>query len=62
MKIRMLKTKNGSPDGMAVLTYAEDRVYELPEDLARVFIKQKWAKRLRTTKDAGAAPENKKSP
>ena len=55
----MLKTKNGSPDGMAVLTYAEDRVYELPEDLARVFIKQKWAKRLRETKDVGRAPENK---
>ena len=59
MKIRMLKTKNGSPDGLAVLTYDEDKVYELPEDLARVFIKQKWAKRLRETKDVGRAPENK---
>lgn len=59
MKIRMLKTMNGSPDGIRVRTYIEDLVYDLPESLAKVFTKQKWGKRLRSTKNTNGAPENK---
>ncbi len=55
----MLKTMNGSPDGIQVMTYVEDRVYDLPESLAKVFTKQKWGKRLRATKNTNGAPENK---
>lgn len=38
VKIRMLKSENGSPYGTAVFRYIKDETYEIPESLAEVFI------------------------
>lgn len=63
MKVKMHRTCFGSPDGMRVDEYQKSVTYDLPEELARVFLKQRWAtpalKNSRRTKDAGSAPENK---
>ena len=63
MKVKMHRTCFGSPDGMRVDEYQKGATYDLPEELARVFLKQRWAtpalKKSRRTKDMGAAPENK---
>jgi len=62
MRIKMLTTQNGSPDGVSVRQYREGQVYEVPEALGRVFVRHRWASRVvpaRRGKDAGAAPENK---
>ncbi len=61
MKLKMLKTAAGSPDGLTVLRYERHAEVEVPEALARVFCGQGWARPLKParTKDAGAAPENK---
>lgn len=40
MKIKMLKTKKGSPDGITVNTYFEGQDYDMPNSLADVFINQ----------------------
>lgn len=42
MKVKMLKTKAGSPDGIEVRTYQEGEVYDLPLSLSDVFIREKW--------------------
>ena len=36
-KVKMLKTSEGSPDGMIVNRYEKGKVYELPERLAKRF-------------------------
>ncbi len=65
MKIKMLETRMGSPDGVSVLSYSEGEQYELPDGLAQVFIAEGWAKavdgrvKANRKKDRGAAPENK---
>ena len=58
MKLKMLETRSGSPDGVSTVLYERDREYELPDDLAYVFIKEKWARTV-GKKDFGSAPENK---
>ncbi len=58
MKLKMLETRSGSPDGVSTVLYEKDREYELPDDLACVFIKEKWARTV-GKKDLGPAPENK---
>lgn len=58
MKLKMLETRSGSPDGVSTVLYEKDREYELPDDLACVFIKEKWARTV-GKKDLGSAPENK---
>lgn len=40
MKIKMLKTKKGSPDGAIVNTYLVGREYDMPDSLADVFVDQ----------------------
>lgn len=40
MKIKMLETKKGSPDGINVKTYIAGQVYEIPASLANVFVNQ----------------------
>ncbi len=57
----MLKTRQGSPDGIAVNTYISGEMVDVPDELARVFIQQRWARKVTkpTTKDRGKAPENK---
>lgn len=44
MKIKILKTMDGSPDGSHVLTYKEGETYDVPEGLAKVFLREKWGK------------------
>ncbi len=58
MKLKMLETRSGSPDGVSTVLYEKDREYELPDDLACVFVKEKWAQTI-GKKDLGSAPENK---
>lgn len=43
MKIRMLQTQKGSPDGIQVNEYEQGKKYDLPESLAEVFLDNKWA-------------------
>lgn len=43
MKIRMLLTKRGSPDGITVLEYEAGRKYDIPAPLATIFLAQGWA-------------------
>lgn len=40
MKVLMTKTQKGSPDGITIIEYQEGTVYDIPEDLAKVFVKQ----------------------
>lgn len=68
VKIKMLETRTGSPDGMTVRSYARGEQYELPDGLAQVFVSEGWGKQVQERgrkpvvrkKNAGAAPENKK--
>ncbi len=64
MKLKMLKTCLGSPDGRRVVEYLKGETHDLPADLAQVFVSQGWARApgsrtARRTKNAGSAPENK---
>ena len=43
MKVRMVKTVNGSPDGIEVRQYAAGAKYDVPAGLATVFLAQGWA-------------------
>jgi len=45
MRLVMLRTVRGSPDGAQVLTYEADREYEVPDSLTRVFLAEGWARR-----------------
>lgn len=60
MKIKMLKTRSGSPDGIIVNTYTSGETVEMPDELAHVFIRHRWARKLPAVKNLGKAPENKK--
>ena len=40
MQIRMLRTQRGSPDGLEVRLYEAGRKYDVPAELAAVFIGQ----------------------
>jgi len=64
MKLKMLQTRSGSPDGVTVNRYERGAVYEVPAALAEVFLDQGWARRAAPprSKNAGAAPENKAAP
>ena len=61
MKIKMLKTRQGSPDGISVNTYISGETMDVPDELARIFIGQRWARRVskKAVKNRGKAPENK---
>jgi hypothetical protein len=73
MKLRMTRTRRGSPDGVRVETYEKGEVYGFrtggERSLAAVFLREGWAvevlpkpksaKAKRRRKDLGAAPENK---
>jgi len=39
----MLSTERGSPDGTHVYTYVSGVEYDLPPDLAAVFLRERWA-------------------
>jgi hypothetical protein len=44
MKIQMVTTERGSPDGNTVLEYEAGEEYEVPEELGEVFVREGWAK------------------
>lgn len=43
MKVRMLTTKRGSPDGLEIREYEAGQKYDLPDRLAGIFLSQDWA-------------------
>ncbi len=73
MTIEMLENRAGSPDGKSVSAYQAGRRYrvpqDIPEDLAGVFIENRWARKCEPElkdkgfseehKNAGRAPQNK---
>lgn len=69
LKVKMLATTPGSPDGIRVISYREGEVYELPDNLAKAFVDAMHVAELATgkpinhavnqTKMVAAAPENK---
>lgn len=63
MKIKMLKTRQGSPDGMIVNTYTSGETVDIPDELAQVFIRHRWARKITVAgvKDQGQVAENKKT-
>lgn len=42
MRVRMKETRKGSPDGLTISEYVAGRVYEIPFDLASVFVREGW--------------------
>lgn len=46
VKVRMLQTQRGSPDGVHVHVYEQGQTYDLPESLAVVFLRQQWAEEV----------------
>ncbi len=45
MKVLMLVSKKGSPDGIRVYLYESAKKYDLPEHLANIFITEGWAEK-----------------
>lgn len=43
MKIRMLETKKGSPDGIRINEYEIGKKYDIPKSLAEAFLRAGWA-------------------
>lgn len=43
MRVRMLQAQRGSPDGINVFEYKAGEKYELPDELAMIFLKYGWA-------------------
>jgi hypothetical protein len=65
MKIRMLKTMRGSPNGVDIFVYREGEEYDLSRDaraldLANVFLREGWAESAE--KPAPKPVEDKKTP
>ena len=62
MQVEIIKTRQGSPNGYDVKTYKEGEVCDMPDALAKVFLKQKWAKKaVPENKDNGGSSDNKMS-
>lgn len=40
MKVRMKEDKQGSPDGINVIDYKKGKVYDMPDELAKPWIKK----------------------
>ena len=40
MKVRMKEDKQAAPDGINIIDYKKGRTYDMPEELAKEFIKQ----------------------
>ncbi|WP_143123680.1 hypothetical protein [Thermoactinomyces sp. DSM 45892] len=67
MRIRMIRTMPGSPDGMKIYIYEADQVYDLPSSLARTFLEEGWARedkaidKIPEVKASGKKPTRKRS-
>jgi hypothetical protein len=58
MRIRVTKTTRAAPDGVTVRSYRAGETAEMPEELARVFLREGWGREA-DAKDLEAAPANK---
>jgi len=58
MRVQMRGTHRGSPDGINVESYEEGKSYDLPSDLAEVFVREGWAVAV----EAPPAPAPKTEP
>lgn len=44
MRVAVVKTTDASPDGILVRTYEAGQTYEMPADLASVFLREGWGR------------------
>ncbi len=58
MRILVTKTTRAAPDGVTVRSYRAGETVEMPEDLARVFLREGWGREADGTA-MEAAPANK---
>lgn len=56
--VKMLKTYPGSPDGIITREYDKGKVYNLPEELASVFIDLEVAKEVKVKIKENQTEEN----
>lgn len=47
MIITMLETRRGSPNGFDIVRYYKDVVYDIPDELARHFLRSGYAERVK---------------
>ncbi len=59
VKVRMLHTKVASPNGIDIIPYLAGKKYDIPDQLAQMFIDHRWAEE---DKDLMQAPETKAAP
>jgi len=63
MKMKMICSVMGYPDGFTRTPYTENKVYEIPQSLAECFlagnVAKEWIESEEEEKDLGNAPENK---
>lgn len=52
MRIKMLVSQRGSPDGIRVSLYESGNEYDLPDRLANIFIIEGWAEKVLEYKPA----------
>ncbi len=65
MRILVTKTTRAAPDGVTVRRYRAGETAEMPEDLARVFLREGWGRAVEAApanKALDGAPENKTPP
>ena len=65
MRILVTKTTRAAPDGVTVRSYRAGETAEMPEDLARVFLREGWGRAVEAApanKALDGAPENKTPP
>lgn len=43
MRVKIIKNQPGSPDGVTVIDYRAGQVYDMPDHLAVIFIRENWA-------------------
>lgn len=58
MRILVTKTTRAAPDGVTVRRYRAGETAEMPEDLARVFLREGWGREA-AAPAMEAAPANK---
>ncbi len=65
MRILVTQTTRAAPDGVTVRSYRAGETAEMPEDLARVFLREGWGRAVEAApanKALDGAPENKTPP
>ncbi len=65
MRILVTKTTRTAPDGVTVRSYRAGETAEMPEDLARVFLREGWGRAVEAApanRALDGAPENKTPP